>query len=82
MYMLDIFVHPITLLATHSYLRMLLVRAHNTIRARYVSDVYTMYGFETFYVTMLLQLFVRSAEYVANAQICTNWTHRRAVPLS
>jgi len=60
MYMPDIFV-PITLLASHSHLQ-ILVRAHNTIRARYVSSAYMMHGSETLYVTMLLQLFVRPIE--------------------
>ena len=40
----------------------MLVRAHNTIRARYVSSAYTMHEFEMLYVTMLLQLFVRPIE--------------------
>lgn len=38
------------------------VRAHNMIRARYVSSAYMMHGSETLYVTMLLQLFVRPVE--------------------
>jgi len=53
----DIFVHPIILLASHSHLR-ILVRAHNTIRAGYVSSAYMMHGFETLYVIMLLRLLV------------------------
>lgn len=57
----DIFVHPIILLASHSHLRML-VRAHNTIRAGYVSSAYMMHGSETLYVIMLLQLLVDPVE--------------------
>jgi len=53
------------------------VRAHNTIRARYVSSAYMMHGSETLYVTMLLQLFVRPSN--VHARICTNSKYLRAM---